>query len=300
MKNISFIIPAFNCGKTIEESINSILDTNFELGDEIVITNDYSTDDTLKKIKEIEKKNPDKIIIVNHEKNMGGGAARNTSVKNSKNELIFCLDSDNVLMPNSVKPLKKILLDNLENGAAAFQKINYFKKNINKVTHEWKYIDNKVTLRDALSGHMNPISSGNYIFTKDSWEKAGGYPEKVGALDAWGFGLKQLLTGSSILILPDTGYYHRYGHSSYWIRDNKSKSFSKKASVLIEPFLDKIFKDDIPYIKDSINWFEELKNKPIRDSNGLTGQDGIENIFTKGNQLEKLKKYVKKTFKKNN
>ncbi len=297
MKNISFIIPAFNCEKTIEESVDSIIDTNFEFGDEIVITDDCSTDNTFKKINEIKEKNPEKITIIKHEKNMGGGAARNTSVKNSKNEIIFCLDSDNILIPNSIKPLKKLLIDNLEAGAAAFQKIKYFKKDINKITHEWHYIDNKVTLKDALCGHMNPTSSGNYIFTKKSWEKAGGYPEKVGALDAWGFGLKQLLTGSSIMILNNTGYYHRYGHSSYWVRESKSKSFSKKAKLIIEPFLNKIFKDDIEYIENSSNWFEELKNKPIRDNNGLIGQDGVKNILIKINLLDIIKKYVKKIIK---
>ncbi|MCX6717346.1 MAG: glycosyltransferase family 2 protein [Candidatus Taylorbacteria bacterium] len=274
MNNISFIIPAYNCEKTLKESVNSILDTNFELGDEIVITNDYSTDNTSKILNEIKERNPEKIVIINHEKNMGGGAARNTSVKNSKNEIIFCLDSDNILIPNSIKPLKKVLLDNLEAGAAAFQNIKYFKDDVNKITHEWHYINGKVTLKDVLCGKMNPISSGNYIFTKKSWKKAGGYPEKVGALDAWGFGLKLLLTGSSIIILSNTGYYHRYGHISYWTRERKVTSFSEKAKSIIEPFLNKIFKDDIEYIKSSLNWFEELENKPIRDNDGLIGKDG--------------------------
>ena len=44
--NISFIIPAYNCSLTLEEAVCSIYNGNFEHGDEIIICNDGSTDDT--------------------------------------------------------------------------------------------------------------------------------------------------------------------------------------------------------------------------------------------------------------
>lgn len=86
--NISYIIPAFNCEKTILEAVNSIYKKNFIDGDELIIVNDGSTDNT-KKILEKIKKTHDSVKIFTHLKNKGGGSARNTAVNNSKNNLIF-------------------------------------------------------------------------------------------------------------------------------------------------------------------------------------------------------------------
>ena len=98
--NISFIIPAYNCERTISETIDSIL-KNIESKDEVVIVNDCSTDNTSHVIKQYADENS-QIKIVEHPVNKGGAAARNTAVENASNELIFCLDSDNVLLDDTV------------------------------------------------------------------------------------------------------------------------------------------------------------------------------------------------------
>lgn len=96
---ISFIIPAFNCARTIEETIYSIIDGNLDEGDEIVIVNDGSTDLTWRLLEGL-KDQYAPIKLVAHSKNRGGAYARNTAVENAKNPLIFCLDSDNALENN--------------------------------------------------------------------------------------------------------------------------------------------------------------------------------------------------------
>lgn len=42
---ISFFIPAYNCEKTLEESVQSIIEGNFSEGDELVLVNDGSTEE---------------------------------------------------------------------------------------------------------------------------------------------------------------------------------------------------------------------------------------------------------------
>src|SRR3982751_5308900 len=108
MPGISFFIPAYNCAKTIAESVDSIMETNFADGDELIIVNDFSSDDISSILQELKKKYP-AITIIDHKRNKGGAAARNTAVENAKNEFLFCLDSDNVLAPLSIEPLKKYL-----------------------------------------------------------------------------------------------------------------------------------------------------------------------------------------------
>ena len=44
--NISFVIPAYNASTTLAEAVDSIFNGNFEDGDEVIIVNDASSDNT--------------------------------------------------------------------------------------------------------------------------------------------------------------------------------------------------------------------------------------------------------------
>ena len=299
--SISFIIPAYNCSETVEKSVDSIMESNFEVGDELIIVNDCSTDNTLNKLKELNKKY-EIIKIVNHKINKGGGAARNTAVENSNNKLIFCLDSDNLLDPYSVNRLKNSLIKSVSD-IAAFKELLYFKNNKEEVTHKWVFPEGILGLDYCLRTNKNPISSGNYLYTKFSWERAGGYPEHVGALDAWGFGFKQLATSSTITILDNSFYFHRYGNESYWVRDSKNKNMSLMALQIIIPFLDLIDERDKKYLfnyKNIFKWFDNIDKRPIRLKKQQKVNKGFMIVFLNiKNGIKKLKFFNKLKFLKN-
>ena len=54
--NISFVIPAYNCQHTLAEAVDSIYNGNFTKGDEVIIVDDASTDETLKEARSLQKK----------------------------------------------------------------------------------------------------------------------------------------------------------------------------------------------------------------------------------------------------
>jgi glycosyltransferase involved in cell wall biosynthesis len=264
--NISFIIPAFNCSSTIIESLDSIK-LNYENGDEIVIVNDASTDNTLDIIEGWINNNKNiQIKVVNHFVNLGGGAARNTAVLNTKNDLIFCLDSDNILVPNSVNRLKSFLLDN-NYDIVCFQKISYFINSSTKeITHEWVFKFSKYDFYSCLKLIQIPPASGNYLYKKKTWIKAKGYPDYAGALDAWGFGLKQCANGYDIHPLPDSNYLHRHGTDSYWVREEKSGTTSLNALRVLLEFKSKLNIFDVVRIStfNSKNWLTLIELYPIK------------------------------------
>lgn len=262
--NISFVIPAYNCIRTIGDSLDSIIRDNFELGDEIIITDDASTDSTYQFIqKNYLSQNP-AIKLLRHKHNMGGAAARNTCVKNAINPLIFCLDSDNILISGSVKKLKNFLVENIFD-VVSFQKLHYFQSDIHKVTHRWIFQDGETSLQDCLASHIVPPASGNYLYTKASWKAVGGYPEFSKALDAWGFGIRQLAHGFKMSVLKDTGYFHRYGHESYWCRENIAERNSIIAALVLEPYKKLLANDSWSYIHSEAgkNWFGDLEKMPL-------------------------------------
>lgn len=256
-------MPAYNCSSTVRESIDSILNGNLGPDDELVIFEDASRDSTYGVIQShIEGK--ENIHLFKHNHNKGGGATRNDAVEMASNDYIFCLDSDNVLAPNSVGALfehsKAMHAD-----VVSFQELRYFTNTWNATTHTWCFEDVSYDLPYILSHNKVPGASGNYLFTKDSWSRARGYPEFSGALDTWGFGLAQVASGSKMVILPGTHYYHRYGHESYWVRHSKSQNVSRSALQLLIPYLDMIEPKDIDYIMGAgrDQWFSNLDKRPL-------------------------------------
>jgi glycosyltransferase involved in cell wall biosynthesis len=267
MPNISFFIPAYNCSGTIAESVDSIMETNFTDGDELIIVNDASTDNTLEILKNLENKYSG-IISINHIRNKGGAAARNTAVENARHELLFCLDADNVLAQNSISALSGFL-EQEKADIVAFQELKYFVNNIAVVDEIWGFKTGVFTIEDLLCGKRSPGASGNYLFTKDSWRKANSYSEDLGALDTWSFGFKQLMENCKMVVMPGSYYFHRRGHESYYLRDawNKRRSVSLRLIKLIINYIDLINPDDVNYIfskKGRYNWFDNLKTRPIR------------------------------------
>jgi len=267
MAGISFFIPAYNCAKTIAESVDSIMETNFTGGDELIIVNDFSTDNTSSILKELQKKYP-VIVVVDHKRNKGGAAARNTAVETAKSELLFCLDSDNVLAPLSIAPLKKYL-ENCKADIASFQYQHYFLNDRAKPEYIWSLPEGEFDLKSYLNGENTPGQHGNYLFTKQSWVNAKGYAEGTGALDTWTFSLKQAITGAKTVVLKDTFYYHRLDYAnSYWMRDAEANlwTVSVKAAAALLPFLDVIDEDFVNYMlgEGRYSWFYTLKNKPIK------------------------------------
>jgi len=260
--NISYIVPAFNAVPFLKRSVNSIL-INIEPNDDVVIVDDGSTDKTLEVANRLASKHP-QIKVYSHPYNLGGGFARNTAVQRANNELIFCLDADNVLVEGSIKKLKECLISS-GNDVASFQKIEFFKKTIKKTTHNWTFEKAEYTLEDVLSTPYVPGASGNYLFTKRSWQNVGGYPMDVKNLDAWGFGFRLAAHGYSTSVLPNSYYYHAYGHESYWIRGNKELSSSLRALQVIIPYLELLSPRDINYIftKKRNNWFENIGSRKI-------------------------------------
>ncbi|CAN5545435.1 hypothetical protein BH11BAC3_BH11BAC3_31670 [soil metagenome] len=264
--HISFIVPCFNCVDTIDESVMSIINGNIEQGDEIILVDDASTDDTLIKLKQYQTNYPF-VKVVTHNINKGtAAAARNTGIDQSNNGLIFCLDSDNILHPHSVAKLKNFLLTN-DLDVAAFGAIEYFSDNAMTVKDTWNLYE-KLDLISALNNPMKtPCGSGNFLYAKSIWKKVGRYNESVGgAFDSELFGLKLLAEGAKFWTLPGQAYLHRNGYESTFIKEyNKRNPSLLFLSALVE-YLHLLNDEDVEYIfgKGRTNWMDNIEQRPLR------------------------------------
>jgi glycosyltransferase involved in cell wall biosynthesis len=101
---ISVIIPVYNEENSIKDVIERIPN---HLKYEIILVDDGSTDKSVLKIKEIEN---DNIIILQHQKNLGYGAALITGFKNATGNIIVTLDSDGQHKPEEIEKMMKPIL----------------------------------------------------------------------------------------------------------------------------------------------------------------------------------------------
>ena len=104
MKKLSIIIPVYNVEKYIRDCILSIYDQNLHDEDfEVILVNDGTEDNSFEVIQDILTQH-DNIIRVDQD-NQGLSVARNTGIKNAKGEYVLFVDSDDVLVRESVGPL---------------------------------------------------------------------------------------------------------------------------------------------------------------------------------------------------
>ena len=105
---LSLIIPLYNEEATIKKVLTTLLRLSLpQVQLEIIVVDDGSTDNSLKKIREIKSK---KIKVVKHTVNTGKGAAIISGVKKASGEYILIQDADLEYNPKYIKNLLKPIL----------------------------------------------------------------------------------------------------------------------------------------------------------------------------------------------
>lgn len=106
MYKVTIAIALFNAEKYIKKTLTSALNQTFN-NIEYLIINDCSNDNSISIIDKIKHTHPrgKHIHIVNHNKNMGIGVARNTAINEAKGDYLFYLDSDDLITPNCIEIL---------------------------------------------------------------------------------------------------------------------------------------------------------------------------------------------------
>ncbi|MCA1816151.1 MAG: glycosyltransferase [Acidobacteria bacterium] len=108
---VSVVMPAYNAGAYIAESIRSVLAQTYETW-ECVVVDDGSADDTARVARGFADADP-RIRVVSRA-NGGQAAARNTALKHARGSLVAFLDADDLWLPDKLR----LQLDALEAARA--------------------------------------------------------------------------------------------------------------------------------------------------------------------------------------
>lgn len=106
---LSVCIPAYNSENSIEQTIQSILDQDFD-NYEIVVVDDGSLDGTLRELNRIAANN-DKLRVI-HQENKGVFHARCTAFSHARGEYLITVDADDYLCDGALRQIAEYCAEN--------------------------------------------------------------------------------------------------------------------------------------------------------------------------------------------
>lgn len=142
---ISVAMATYNGAKYIEEQIESIANQTIK-PDELVISDDSSTDDTVKIIKEFAAKASFKVKLICNKHNLGFSKNFSQALENTTGDIVFLSDQDDVWLLNKIEKC-----------------IGYFFKNpnIQVMLHDSKIVDDNLNSIGFNKYNWQPESSNN-------------------------------------------------------------------------------------------------------------------------------------------
>jgi glycosyltransferase involved in cell wall biosynthesis len=163
---IAVIIPCYNYGMYVEESVNSVLASTYKNID-IIIVDDGSTDIyTLSVLDKLKKR--EKLKVVRRE-NGGLSAARNTGILLTEAPYILLLDSDDLIDPSFIEKGIQILERNID-YAYVYPLVQLFGKQ-NKLWRTLPFNSFYLKFRNYIPATI--------IMRRSVWKEVGGYDEEM-------------------------------------------------------------------------------------------------------------------------
>ncbi|MBK5721757.1 glycosyltransferase family 2 protein [Dysgonomonas sp. Marseille-P4677] len=233
---ISVIVPCYNQAEYLAETLQSVLDQEYQAW-ECIIINDGSPDNTQEVAKIWIDKDP---RFKYYQKENGGlSDARNFGISHAIGKYILPLDSDDKIGPQYIiealntferKPETKVVYSNLILFGTKNQKLNL---------PPFRY-------KDLLTENRIFCSA---IYRKSDYMKTNGYnPNMVGGLEDWNFWLELIKEADVVVKLDKYHFYYRIKDASMLSSLSKEKN---------EQLLLQIFKNHVPLYLKYFN--------PIRD-----------------------------------
>jgi len=193
---VSIVMPCFNDGLYIMDSIDSAFAQSYE-NLELIIVNDGSTDphtiDVLARLCD------PRITVFNGERK-GPAAARNMAIKHSKGKYILPLDSDDLISVDYIKRAVEIIENNPQIGVVYCRADLFGEK-----SGPWDLPD--YSFEKMLLDNVVFVTS---LFRKEDWERVGGFsPELEAGMEDYDFWISLLEIGLEVHQIPEILFHYR-------------------------------------------------------------------------------------------
>lgn len=145
---VSIIVPVYNAGVYIEETVNSVRAQTCTCW-ELILVDDHSKDDTLSVIKKyLDVIRDERIRLIEKKTNEGAAAARNTGIDAAGGRYIAFLDADDLWMPDKLE--KELAFMKEKRAAFVFTAYEFGDENA-RGTGKVVHVPKELTYQKALS-----------------------------------------------------------------------------------------------------------------------------------------------------
>jgi glycosyltransferase involved in cell wall biosynthesis len=238
---VSIIITVYNLSKYIRTTLDSALSQDYE-NIEIVVSDDFSTDDSVAIIKEYQEAYPGKIFPIYNEFNSGITKNSNIAFSKCTGELIAILDGDDVYLPGKIsKQVSEFVNDPLL--VLCYHSGEIFDSNTGKTLYT-----TNLTKKEDTNSTEEIIMKGGIAITSSVMMRRSAMPEKgfnelLPHVNDWWLFIEVSLKGK---VKKMDGTYTRYR--------KHGKGISEKSLSLLEESistLDIVFKDhpELPHLQ---------------------------------------------------
>ena len=290
MSFVSIIIPLFNSEKFIAQTIQSCINQGCNVK-EIIIIDDYSTDNSWKIVQDFKNKFPSLIRV---EKNIGkgGNQARNYGFSISSGDYIQWLDADDILSPNKIDSQLKILETYGNNILVSCGWIK-FENEIHYSGYRKQFIDKDYEnpidwLLDSWIG-KGMGQTGIWLTHRNIIEKAGNWNEDLIVNQDGEFFSRVILNAEKIKFTPEAFMFYR---TNIKTSVSKNTTYSSAKSKLLSFKLYEIIllKKDNEYIRQALarNYcsfvYENYSNYPdlVKLANSYINKLSVKNFIPVG------------------
>lgn len=236
---IAVIIPCYNQGKYVKETIDSLKAQTYK-DFYCVIINDGSTDNSGDIITR-EIAGDERFHYIEQE-NKGLAATRNIGIRSVMSKYILCLDSDDKISPtyieNGVNYLNKH-----DDTEAYYGKAKVFYDDGTEA--DWKLPPFNYSLL-LLTNHLYC----SYIYRRRDYMVSGGYDEEMNGYEDWDFAIRLLFPNKKVYRTNDVVFFYRRHEDSMDARLNPQQKEYRK---LIQRKNYKIYHEYARLLKKSHN-----------------------------------------------
>ncbi|HKO79454.1 MAG TPA: glycosyltransferase family A protein [Chitinophagaceae bacterium] len=206
---VSVIIPVFNDGIYLAESVKSALEQTYA-NIEILVVNDGSTDEfTLSVLRNIEQA---KVRVI-HKENGHLSSARNAGIQQAKGEFILTLDADDKFH----KKFLELALPNFKDANIGV--VSCYVKAFGDRSYKWKPRGG-----NALNFLFRNECCGNSLFRRKVWEEAGGFDEQMkSGYEDWEFWIRVTKSGWVVKVLRQYLFNYRITAKSMLLSSSEPK-----------------------------------------------------------------------------
>lgn len=252
---ISAVIPTYNGEKFIEETLNSVLNQSRKL-DEIIIIDDNSEDNTVH-ICELYSQKCSNISVIKNKVNKGSSESRNIGIQKSKNDYVFLMDQDDIVLPTLLeKELKKINelkikydYNNWIGAHSAYLLIDEDESLIGKID-DWKQVNaDELIGYEFVRNHM--ITNSGMLLNRSIVVECGMFDKKLKYSQDWDLWLKMCREGGFAYVDEPLIKLRRHEQNT-----------SKDVSNFLQDEINILKKYDLDFIKESV-----LKRKLSLENN---------------------------------